>query len=65
MAVAVKYRKATAARISSASRMLARHNTPALIQRRKAGMAESNACHTKKFDDAMTDVLRRFQKLTF
>jgi hypothetical protein len=45
--------------------LLVRHNTPELMHRRKMRIAESNARHSKKFDDAMTGVLTRFQKLTF
>lgn len=44
---------------------LARHNTPELIRRRAARTAEANANYSKESDDALANILAKFQKLTF
>jgi hypothetical protein len=50
---------------SQKSLFLSRHNTPGLMQRRTAKIAEANVKHSKDSDDTLTEVLEKFQKLTF
>jgi hypothetical protein len=45
--------------------LLTCHNTPVLLRRRAARIAESNAQRTKVSDDALADVLKEFQKISF
>ena len=45
--------------------LLAPHVTPELVHRRAMRMAESNARHTQKSDEALAKILEKFQKLTF
>jgi hypothetical protein len=43
--------------------LLARFNTPELLNRRSVAIAEANASHTKKSDDALENILMEFEKL--
>jgi hypothetical protein len=65
MGIAIKHRKVYVARPSSRRSPLTRHNTPELMRRRVASIAAANAGRTKKSDNALTEILLNFQKLTF
>jgi hypothetical protein len=48
-----------------AVKLLSKFNTPELIKRRSTAIAETNAGHTKKSDDALESILMGFEKLSF
>ena len=45
--------------------LLSKFNTPELMKRRALAIAEANAGHTKKSDDALENILTEFEKLSF
>ena len=45
--------------------LLSKCNAPGLMQRRATAIAEANAGHTKKSDDALESILTEFEKLSF
>jgi hypothetical protein len=47
------------------AKLLSKFNTPELMRRRATVIAETNAGHTKKSDDALESILMEFENLSF